>query len=418
MSRRPESIPSALREARGPLRADTARRPIGRAGWMTSAFAAVGVTGLIGLAATSNTACLTSNYDPFKAADAGASGPVEGGTVEGDDPSTNEGIADAITYRSLDTHPGCTTDGLASRPASSYEPADIPGYRCAAKEYPLPSGDDENKPIILLVHGNSSTPADYETYANDPTRLPMLSERLVDAGYHVFAVDVRYDKCDDPTGNNDTENAGQNFDHGWGVPIIQHFIDSVMAAYPERKFSMVAFSVGPTMVRDALRRLHREKKAPYARIKDLVFGSGAHHGVSTFRTLCGKNPTMRGKIACELGDRTSYQPTDFSGPLNGPGGAWETPCLDGETAFGQKGVCGGNRVRYTTVVMKDVSQGSFQDEFVSEGSSALAGANNQTVALTDNDLSGYFYGGIFKNHYGAIRSEAGLTILMDALTAP
>ncbi len=386
---------------------------------MTSASAVLGAVGLIGALAAGSAACLTSNVNPF-ATDAGAEGGAGGGEVEGDDPSTNEGIKDSptVTYRALDSHPGCTVDGLTTRAASAYNPATIPGYRCAAKAYPLPNGDDPNKPIVLLVHGNSSTPADYETFEGDPTKLKMLSERLVDAGYRVLAVDVRFDKVDDPDQNNADQNAGKNFDHGWGVPIIQHFIESVLNAYPDRKISIVAFSVGPTMVRDSLRRLHAANKKPYARIKDLVFGSGAHHGVSTFRALCGSNPTMRGRIACELGDRTSYQPTDFAKPNNGPNGAWETPCLDGDTAYGQKGVCDGNEVRYTTVVMKDVAQGSYQDEFVSEGASALAGAKNLTVALTDNDLSNYFYNGIFKNHYGAIRSEAGLQILMDALTAP
>jgi hypothetical protein len=367
----------------------------------------------------SNTGCLTSSYDPFAATEGGLS-TGEGGpavTVAGDDPSTNEANKDAITYRDINNHPGCTIDGLDVRTASAYVAAQIPGYKCAAKAYPV-NNDDPNKPIILLVHGNSSTPADYETFDKDPAKLKMLSERLVDAGYKVLAVDMRYDKCDDPKGNNDTENAGQNFDHGWGVPILEHFIESVLTSNPDRKISIVGFSVAPTMIRDSLRRLHRAKKKPYGRVKDLVLAAGAHHGVSTFRKLCGPNPTMRGKIACELGDRTTYQPTAFSAPINGPGGAWETPCLDGETAFGQKGVCDQNKVRYTTLVMQDVKEGTFQDEFVSQGASKLEGAKNLTVSLTDNDLSTYFYNGIFKNHYGAIRSEAGLKLLMDTLTAP
>ena len=37
-----------------------------------------------------------------------------------------------ITYRDdLDAHPGCSTAGLA------YTPAAIPGYKCAAKAYPV-----------------------------------------------------------------------------------------------------------------------------------------------------------------------------------------------------------------------------------------------------------------------------------------
>jgi hypothetical protein len=189
-----------------------------------------------------------------------------------------------------------------------------------------------------------------------------------------------------------------------------------MTAWPDQKVSIVGFSVAPTVIRDALRRLHRANKKPFERIDTLVYLSGAHHGVSTFRKLCGPNPTMRGKIACELGDRTAYQPTDFEKPLNGPNGDWETPCLDGDTAYGQKGVCGGNKVKYVTQVMKDVKEGTYQDEFVSEGSSKLKGAKNLTVELTDNDTSGYFYNGLFKNHYGALRSDAALKVLVPTLT--
>jgi len=37
------------------------------------------------------------------------------------------------------------------------------------------------------------------------------------------------------------------------------------------------------------------------------------------------------------------------------------------------------------------------------------------VTLADQDQTGYFYN-LFKNHYGAIRSEAGLGIIVTALT--
>ena len=361
-------------------------------------------------ATTLATGCLTSNVGPTSDAGTGeASAAVAG------DPTKNEANKDAITYRSLDGHPGCTTVGLDTRKAGSYVPATIRGYRCAAKAYPLVN-EDTGKPIVLLMHGNSSTPGDWEKFpADKPDALPMLADRLSAQGFRVLAVDVRYDKSDDPTGNNKTENAGQNFDHGWAEPILEHFIDSVMTAFPDRQLSLVAFSVGPTMARDAMRRLHREGKKPYERFKDFVFAAGAHHGVSSFRALCGANPTMRGKIACELGDLTAYTPTTFLAPLNGPNGAWETPCADADTAYGQKGVCGGHKVTYTTVVMQDIKDGSYQDEFVSQGSSKLNGATNLTVGLTDNDLSNYFYNGLFKNHMGSIRSEAALKIIVKAL---
>lgn len=352
--------------------------------------------------------CLTSNVDPNVGTEAGTAPAAVVG-----DPTKNDGNKDAIPYRDLATHPGCTTAGLDTRKEGAYAAATIPNYKCAAKAYPLVN-EDVKKPIILLMHGNSSTPGDWEKFP-DASGLPMLADRLSAQGYRVLAVDVRHDKVDDPHADNKTENAGLNFDHGWGVPILEHFIESVMTAFPDRQLSLAAFSVGPTVARDALRRLHRAGKKPFERFENLVFAAGSHHGVSSFRALCGPNPTMRGKVNCELGDRTSFTPTAFLTPLNGPSGAWETPCADGDTAFGQKGVCGGHKITYTTVVMKDVKEGSYQDEFVSEGSSKLNGATNLTVNLTDNDLSNYFYNGLFKNHMGAIRSEAALKIIVKAL---
>ena len=350
--------------------------------------------------------CLTSDVSVN---DAKSGLKSDGGAVIADDSASAD--AATVKYRDLASHPGCTTDGL------TYPAAQIPGYKCAAKAYPV-TNEDPKKPIVILVHGNSSTPANWEKFpADDPKALPMLSERLGAAGFRTYAVDFRIDKVDDPNQNNDTENAAKNYDHGWAVPILEHLIDSVMTANPDRKVSIVGFSVGPTVVRDALRRLHRAKKAPFARIAHLVLAAGAHHGVSTYRKLCSSNPTMRGRITCELGDRTAFTPTDFSKPLNGPDGAFETPCGDGDHAYGAAGACGGNTVKYTTVVMQDVKEGTYQDEFVSEGASALKGADNKTVPLDANDLSGYFLKGLFKNHYGAIRSEAALTIIMAALSA-
>ena len=133
---------------------------------------------------------------------------------------------------------------------------------------------------------------------------------------------------------------------------------------------------------------------------------------------------MRGKVACELGDRTAFQPTAFLKPLNGPDGAFETPCLDGDVAFGQKGVCGGHKVRYTTIVMADHDDGKQEDEFVSEASSALKGANNLTVPIGSVDATGYFCGqevgkptGLLKNHFGPARSDAALALIVKTLGA-
>jgi len=245
--------------------------------------------------AASQAGCIVSNasVDDANKGDGGGSGSTV--TTNSTDPADNAESADAPTvkYRALSSHPGCTTDGL------SYTAAKINGYNCAAKEYAV-KNEDTSKPIVILVHGNSSTPADWETFADDPNHQAMLSERLVAAGFKTYAVDFRIDKVDDPNQNNDTENAAKNFDHGWAEPILAHMIDSVITANPSRKISIVAFSVAPTVTRDALRRLHRDHKKPFEHIQHLVYAAGAHHGVSTFRKLCGSNPTMRGRITCEL----------------------------------------------------------------------------------------------------------------------
>jgi hypothetical protein len=128
---------------------------------------------------------------------------------------------------------------------------------------------------------------------------------------------------------------------------------------------------------------------------------------------------MRGKVGCEMGDRTAYKQTAFHVPLNGPNGDFETPCADGDHAFGQAGVCGGHTVRYTTIVMKDeIVNGALRDQFVSEGSAALKGATNLTVPVTSPDTSKYFCNGLFADHYGPVRSAVGIGMIMDALNTP
>lgn len=318
-------------------------------------------------------------------------------------------IADAVVYRDdLATHPGCTTDGMA------YAPAGPTGYQCASKTYAVAS-EDTGKPIVLLIHGNSDTPDEWERWPKD-AGAPMIAETLTGLGYRVMAVDLRIDMVDDPQSNNDTENAARNIDHGWATPIAQHFIRSAMEAEPDRRFTIIGFSLGATIIRDALRRIHVEGAMnPWERLEDVVLLAGANHGVSTYAKLCGKNPTMRGQVACELGSRDSFAPTDFMSALNGPDGAYETPCSDGNTAYGASGVCGGNPVAYTTVVMRDIADGSYQDEFVSETSSALAGADNRLIELDDTDDTGYFFNGLLKNHYGSARSQAAIDIVVEVV---
>jgi len=333
-------------------------------------------------------------------------------------------------------HPGCTVEGL------SYTPASIPGYPCAAKEYPFPSGvtEDTSKPIFILVHGNSSSPSDWEPFLHDdpgsldwPADTVMreqLSTLLPAKGYRTIAVDMRITLVDDPVENNDTENAARNIDHGWAVPIAQELIKRVIEANPGRKISVVGFSLGATVVRDALRRLWVEWDAGtwdqnvFEHLDQVFINSGANHGVSSF-ALCSANNSMRGTVTCEMGQRNTYTQTTFHKALNGPpmstggsefGGWWETPCADGDYAFGKRGVCGGNKVLYTTMTMSDMPDGTQQDLFVSEHASRLYPtecANNEVNGLNDYDTSAYFLNGILRNHYGSVRSERGLAEILQ-----
>lgn len=333
--------------------------------------------------------------------------------VTRDEPGPDVGgewsIADAVEYRDdLAAHPGCSTDGM------SYPASTMGDYRCAARSYPADAADP-SLPIVLLIHGNSDTPDSWQRFPADRGE-PMVAEALIDLGYEVHAIDFRIDRVDDPQSNNESENAARNIDHGWSTPIAEEFIRATIAAYPGRRVSLIGFSLGTTVIRDALRRLHVGGEVnPWPHLQDVVLLAGANHGVSTYARLCGVNPTMRGEVACELGSRDGFAPTDFMNALNGADGAYETPCGDGVMAFGEADVCGGNTVQYTTIVMQDIEDGSYQDEFVSEASSALRGADNRLIELTDVDESGYFFDGLLKNHYGAARSRAALDLMVEVL---
>lgn len=349
---------------------------------------------------------------------------TDGGTSPG--PATDPSDATSVSYRDdLAAHPGCTTEGLG------YQAAVLPDYRCAARDFSTELGgtDAPGAPVVLLVHGNSDAPDSWMAYAPETPctdeggnprvgateNAPMLAERLVSAGVRTYAVDLRFDRVDDPATNNETENAAKNMDHGWAVPITQHFIRSAMEAHPDRRFVIMGFSLGVTVARDALRRLAvNDGFDVFSRLDHAIYLAGANHGVSSF-ALCGSNPTMRGRVACEMGNRAAFAPTDFLRPLNGAEGEYETPCADGESAFGLEGACGGNTVQYTTIVMEDLPGGEQQDLFVSEASSALRGADNRTIGLNDVDESNYFFCGLFRNHYGAARSEAALEVVRQAL---
>lgn len=335
------------------------------------------------------------------------------------------------------SHPGCTVEGLA------YTPASIPGYACAAREFPT-TNEDTTKPIVILVHGNSESPTGWMKFVHadpsslmfpaDTTARDQLGDILPAHGFRTFAIDMRTDKIDDansPEGK-DIGNTPKNADHGWNVPLLQELIKKVAIAYPDRKISIVGFSLGATTVRDALRRLWVENQDGtwdiniFARVQTVVLASGANHGVVSFAKQCGLNLTMRGTVTCEMGQRNQYTETAFHRPLNGPpidgemqfGGWWETPCADGDYAYGKRGACGGHKVAYTTITMQDLMNGTQQDEFVSEHASRLyprACAANLLDGLNDFDTSGYFYNGFFRNHYGSVRSDAGIAKVVAAL---
>lgn len=355
-------------------------------------------------------------------------------------PAIDEPMYPGGKYRTLtpdgagDIHPGCSTTGL------TYTPATIANYTCAAKEYPFPNGtvEDTDKPIVLLLHGNSDSPVGWEQFLHpDPTSLgfpadtearAQLAELLPEAGYRTYAIDYRVDLVDDPTNDNTTGNAARNVDHGWTVPLAQELIKRIIEENPDRMLSIIGFSLGATVVRDALRRLFVEYQDGnwninvFGRIQDVIAASGAQHGVST-GLLCGANTTMRGTITCEMGQRNQYAQTGFHTPLGGPSfsapdgttGYWyESPCADGNYAFGMVDACDGNTVQYTTITMSDLQDGTQQDLFTSEYASRLYPddcVNNVVNGLNDFDTSGYFLNGLFRNHYGAVRSQTSLTTI-------
>jgi hypothetical protein len=222
-------------------------------------------------------------------------------------------------------------------------------------------------------------------------------------------------------------------DHGWAVPITQELIRQVINNHPDREISIVALSLGTTVARDALRRLYVDyrtgtwDKNVFEHLGNVILASGGNHGVSTFAALCGRNTTMRGIAACQFGQRNTYTQTDFHRPLNGPpmptehgefGGWYETPCADGDYAFGETGACGGHAVKYTGITMADNEDGTQEDLFVSEHASRLyptACANNIVNPQNAFDTSGYMLNGLFRNHYGSVRSETGLARVIETL---
>lgn len=367
--------------------------------------------------------------------------------------------------------------GVPVQATDTTKPGYVPGYACAAKEYSMPSGTtvDATKPIVILVHGNSSNPNSWEEFANskltdqdsatagiqlktaasfqftvDTTTREQLAAKLVKKGYRVIAIDYRTDLTATLVGANLTAkptdkaygDAIGNVDHGWSVPILQSLIKSVMLANPTAKVSLVGHSLGYTVIQDAMRRLYKEYKAgtstlnPFAHVKSMVLASGAAHGVANGKTNCSYYTTMRGSVNCEMGDRGTYVATDFNKINNGPGDLFTTPCADGSFAFGAADQCGGNVVDYSTITMKDPASGTLQDEFVSVAAARLDMDKNQLLPdgtlkilepacvdnhlneLSDYDASGFFMDGLpgfLASHFGSIRSEAGMTFVLGKL---
>lgn len=339
------------------------------------------------------------------------------------------------------------SDNEADVPAGT--PIDLEGYDCAAKAYDT-SNVDTNKPIVILVHGNSAGPTSFEEYFSSAaagmevqtlsqfsfTVENMVREQLVNKllteGFEVVGFDARVDRVaelDDFNNDQQTGNPSRNIDHGWAVPMLQSLIRAVMTENPDREVSLVGHSLGTTVIRDALRRLYIEWRDgetdavnPFAQLQDVVLTSGANHGVSTF-ALCDVYPNqMRGTVACEMGDRGNFTPTYFSEVNNGPNDLFSTPCADGSYAYGAEDQCEDNVVQYTTITMEDVENGPLQDEFVSESAARLnlePCVENVLVGLDDFDRSGYFFTGFwgfFANHFGAIRSNDGMQIIVDRLS--
>jgi hypothetical protein len=234
----------------------------------------------------------------------------------------------------------------------------------------------------------------------------------------------------DPASDNKTYNAAGNIDHGWATPILQGLVKAVMKNNPNRKVALIGHSLGVTVMRDALRRMyveHVQGKAdainPFPRVSHVILGSGANHGVSTYDpalgALCDNNKTMRGTIVCEMGSRSNYVQTYFHKPLNGPRDLFSTPCADGDYAFGKTGQCDGNVVKYYTITMTDKEKGTnYQDLYVSEAASRLdmdGCVTNKLTTLNDYDTSGYFLKGGIANHFGSMRSEAGMGLVLQYL---
>ena len=324
-------------------------------------------------------------------------------------------------------------------------PADIAGYDCAAKAYDTSNVDPE-KPIVILVHGNSSANTSFEeyfqqglagmqattfsqfTFTIESMVREQLATKLLDDGFEVLAFDARTDLVNQLGDYDVMANGSRNIDHGWVVPMLQSMVNAVMTNNPNRQISLVGHSLGTTVIRDTLRRMYvawtnQEQGAvnPFPQLTDVILASGANHGVSTGGSCDPNVRNMAVSVTCEMGDRGAFMPTYFSEVNNGPNDLYTAPCADGSYAFGSEDQCGDNVVDYTTITMEDLPDGSFQDEFVSEASASLdlePCVENELIGLDDFDRSGYFFDGLpgfLANHFGSVRSDAGMALILQKL---
>jgi len=215
----------------------------------------------------------------------------------------------------------------------SYTPGSIP-LPLRRQGVPFPAGVTENTslPIVLLVHGNSDTPP--SSSASRRTPAPRCSSSSSRGRARTYAVDMRIDKNDDPKGNLQTENAANNIDHGWATPIVQHFIEATLAAFPDRRRVGHRFSLGVTVVRDALRACTwlTWRAAPTPGSASTASSSWRRQP----RCLDVPHPVRlesdhAGRVACEMGDRLAFTPTDFMQPLNARTAPTRPPAPTGRT---------------------------------------------------------------------------------------
>src|ERR1043165_8772238 len=111
---------------------------------------------------------------------------------------------------------------------------------------------------MKFVHADPSS----LMFPADTTARDQLADILPAHGFRTIAIDMRTDKIDDaksPEGK-DIGNTPKNADHGGTVPLLQELVKKVAIAYPDRKISLVGFSLGATAVRDAVRRLWVENQ--------------------------------------------------------------------------------------------------------------------------------------------------------------